>query len=217
MKISTNTLNILKNFSKINSSVIIPEGNTIRTISASKTIMAKATVDTNFEKRFAIYNLDEFLSVHSLFTNPELVFNDTYVELYEGNDKQKYLYAEESGVQKAPEKDINLPSVDASFVLTNEYLKKVEKAAAILSMPEIVIEGDGSTLSFKATDVKNPSSNEYSIEVGTTDKIFSAVFKLENLRMIPGDYQVSISSKGISKFEGEAATYWVAIEASSKF
>lgn len=219
MRIDTNTLNVLKNFAKINPSIVIQEGNTLKTMSPSKTIMAKATVTTEFSKRFAIYNLDRFISTLSLFKDPELKFNDSYVSISDSGGKasQKYTYSDESTITKAPDKEINLPSVDVSFTLTNEHLKDVEKAAGVLSLPEIVVVGDGSVVSIQAADTKNPSGDIYSIEIGLTDKVFKAIFKSENIRIIPGQYEVSICSRGISHFVGKEAEYWIAVEQSSTF
>jgi len=217
MKIDTNTINVLKNFAKINPSIVIQEGNTLKTISTSKTIMAKATVTTEFDKRFAIYNLDRFISTLSLFNNPELDFNDKYVNIFDANKSTHYTYADESTITKTPEKEIKLPSIDVTFTLTNDNLKDVEKAAGVLGLPEIVVVGDGKLISLQAADTKNPSGDVYSIEIGTTNKTFKAIFKSENIKIIPGDYEVSICSKGISCFKGEEADYWIAVEQSSTF
>jgi len=217
MKIDTNTINVLKNFAKINPSIVIQEGNTLKTISTSKTIMAKATVTTEFDKRFAIYNLDRFISTLSLFNNPELDFNDKYVNIFDANKSTHYTYADESTITKTPEKEIKLPSVDVTFTLTNDNLKDVEKAAGVLGLPEIVVVGDGKLISLQAADTKNPSGDVYSVEIGTTNKTFKAIFKSENIKIIPGDYEVSICSKGISCFKGKEADYWIAVEQSSTF
>jgi len=217
MKIDTNTINVLKNFAKINPSIVIQEGNTLKTISTSKTIMAKATVTTEFDKRFAIYNLDRFISALSLFNNPELDFNDKYVNIFDANKSTHYTYADESTITKTPEKEIKLPSIDVTFTLTNDNLKDVEKAAGVLGLPEIVVVGDGKLISLQAADTKNPSGDVYSVEIGTTNKTFKAIFKSENIKIIPGDYEVSICSKGISCFKGKEADYWIAVEQSSTF
>ena len=217
MKISTNTVNVLKNFAKINPSIVIAEGNVLKTISPSKTIMAKAKVETEFDKRFAIYNLDRFISTMSLFNDPDLKFGDKSVVISDSNKKSQYTYADESTVTKAPDKEIKLPSVDVTFALTNDNLKDVEKAAGVLALPEIAVVGDGTTVSLQAIDTKNPSGDVYSVEIGTTDKVFKAIFKSENIKIIPGDYQVSISSAGISNFSGKEVDYWIAVEASSQF
>lgn len=217
MNIDTNTVNILKNFAKINPSIVIQEGNTLKTISTSKTIMAKAKVPTDFPKRFAIYNLDRFISTLSLFTKPELNFKDKFVEVVEDNRRTAYTYADESTVTKAPEKEINIPSVDVSFTLTNTALKEVEKALGVLGLPEIMVVGDGSKVYLQASDSKNPSGDVYSVEVGETTKSFKAIFKAENIKILPGDYEVSISSRGISHFASGDIEYWIAVEKNSEF
>lgn len=217
MKISTNTVNVLKNFAKINPSIVVQEGNVLKTISPSKTIMAKANVETDFTKRFAIYNLDRFISAVSLFNDPELKFGDKSVEIFDGNKRTQYTYADESTITKAPDKEINLPSVDVSFLLTWDNLKDVEKAAGVLSLPEIVVMGDGKNVFLQAEDSKNPSGDVYSINIGDTDKAFKAIFKAENIKILPGDYQVTISSRGISHFSGKEVEYWIAVEQSSTF
>jgi len=217
MKIDANTINVLKNFAKINPSIVIQEGNTLKTISPSKTIMAKANVTTDFGKRFAIYNLDRFLSTLSLFSNPELNFKEKFIDISDENKNTHYTYADEGAITKAPEKEINLPSVDVTFTLTNDNLKDVEKAAGVLQLPEIVVAGDGTNVYLQAADSKNPSGDVYSIAIGTTDKTFKAIFKSENIKIIPGDYTVNICSKGISHFKGTDAEYWIAVESTSTF
>ena len=217
MKIDTNTLNVMKNFAKINPSIVVQEGNVLKTISPNKTIMAKAKVKTDFNQRFAIYNLDRFISIVSTFTDPEFKFGDKSVDISDGNQKTHYVYADENSVTKAPDREINLPSIDVTFRLTNENLKDVEKAAGILALPEIVVMGDGSNLFLQAADSKNPSGDVYSIQIGETDKAFKAIFKAENIKIIPGDYDVSISSKGISHFVRDEVEYYIAVEQTSTF
>ena len=217
MKIDTNTINVLKNFSKINPSILIQEGNLLKTISTNKTIMAKATVSTEFGRRFAIYNLDRFISTLSLFADPDLKFAEQFVDISEGSKKIQYRYTDESNITKAPDKEINLPSIDVSFQLTNENLKDVERAAGVLGLPEIVVFGDGTNISLQAADSKNISGDIYSIIIGETNKTFRAIFKTENIKIIPGEYEVSISSRGISHFSGKEAEYWIAVEQTSTF
>jgi len=217
MKIDTNTVNILKNFAKINPSIIIQEGNTLKTISTSKTVMAKAQVQTSFDKRFAIYNLDSFIANLSMFNDPEVKLGDAQLVIREGNLKQVIPFADESAIKAPPEKEINLPSIDVSFTLSQDHFKKIEKAAGINSLPEMVLVGDGSKLYLQADDTKLTNGNTFSIEVGETTKTFKAIFKLENIKIIPGDYEVSICSRGISHFSGKEAEYWIAVEQSSTF
>ena len=217
MKIDVNTVNVLKNFAKINPSIVVQEGNVLKTISPTKTIMAKAEVNTDFPKRFAIYNLDQFIALYSTFTDPALQFNDKSLTLVEENRSSHFVYADESTVTKAPDKEINLPSIDVTFKMTDKDLRDVEKAAGILGLPELAVIGDGTTVSLVATDSKNPSSNDYSVKIGETDKVFKAIFKVENIKIIPGDYEVSISSKGISLFVGNDVQYFIAVESNSTF
>lgn len=218
MKIDTNTINVLKNFAKINPSIVVQEGNTLKTISTSKTIMAKANVPTNFNKKFAIYNLDQFISYLSLFNDPDLNFSERAVDISDGGrSKGNFIYADESTVTKVPEREINLPTVDVKVTLKNEDLKEVEKAAGVLQLPEIAITGDGENVYLKAIDSKNPSGNTFKVLIGNTDKTFTAIFKYENLKVIPGDYEVSVCSKGISHFVGKDIEYWIAVENNSSF
>jgi hypothetical protein len=217
MKIDTDTVNVLKNFAKINPSIVVQEGNVLKTISPTKTIMAKAKVKTDFDKRFAIYNLDRFISIVSTFTDPDFKFGDKSVDISDNNRKTHYVYADETTVTKAPDREINLPSVDVTFRLTNDNLRDVEKASGILALPEIVVMGDGKNLYLQAADSKNPSGDVYSIQIGETDKAFKAIFKAENIKIIPGDYDVNISSKGISHFVRDDVEYYIAVESSSTF
>jgi len=217
MKIDTYTINVLKNFAKINPSIIIQEGNTLKTISPSKTIMAKAKVTTEFGNRFAIYNLDRFISTLSLFNDPELTFAEKYVDIADSDKKTHYTYADENTITKVPEKEINLPSVDVSFRLTDANLKDVQRALGVLGLPEIVVAGDGTNVCLQAADSKNPSGDVYSINIGNTDKTFKAIFKSENIKIIAGEYDVTISSRGISHFKGTEAEYWIAVEQTSTF
>ena len=217
MKITTNTLNVLKNFSKINPSILFVEGNTLRTISPNKTIMAKANVDTEFVKRCAIYNLDRFISTISLFQDPELKFGEKSVIINDSNKNSDYYYADENAIKTPPDREIKLPSVDVTFTLNDSNLKDVERAAGVLQLPEIFVMGDGSKIYIQAGDSKNPTSDTYSVEIGETKKTFRAIFKVENIKIIPGEYEVSISSKGISHFSGKESEYWIAVEQTSTF
>jgi hypothetical protein len=217
MRITTNTINVLKNFAKINPSIVVPEGNTLKTISTSKTIMAKAEVDTDFPQRFAIYSLDRFISTVSLFDDPVLTFGENSVEIRDGNKSTHYVYAEETTIAKAPEKELNLPSIDATFTLNYENLRDAEKAAGVLGLPEIAVVGEAGKIYLRAVDSKNPSGDVYSVEIGEGNKEFMAIFKSENIKIIPDNYEVNISSRGISHFTGPQAEYWIAVEQSSTF
>jgi hypothetical protein len=217
MKINNKTLNILKNFATINPSIIVKPGNTLKTISSSKTILARAEVPDTFEYPFAIYNLSQFIGCISMFTDPDLDFDESSVTISDGKNKIVYHYADSSIILAPPDKDINIPSVDAEFKISATDIPSVAKALSILELTEIAIVGDGENIFIQAIDSKNASSNQYSVKVGATDKVFKAIFKPDNLKMVPDDYIVTLSSKGLSKFAGTDATYYVAIEATSTF
>lgn len=217
MKLDARTLAILKNFSQINPSLLFKEGSELRTISPSKTILAKAKVPAEFDKRFAIYNLSRFISTISLFSDPELKFGNKSVKMSDGSGKTiSYTYAEETTIRIPPEEDIKWPSTDVSFTLTDSLLKEVLKIQNVLSLPEIAVVGDGSKLYIKAMDSGGTSTDEFSIVVGDTDMTFTAIFKSENVsKILSGDYVVNISKKKISHFVGRDVEYWIAIEADS--
>lgn len=217
MQLNAQTLNILKNFSTINPSIVVKPGKVLTTISPSKTILAKANIQDNFDTVFGIYALNRFLSSLSLFDKPELTFNDSSVRISGDNRSITYHYSDPSIILVPPEKDIKLPSVDAECKLTNKDIQSVIKALGVLDLPEIALVGDGDRISLQAMDSKNAASDTYSIDVGETDRVFKAIFRAENLKMIEGDYTLKISSKGISQFIGTDVTYWVAIESSSQF
>lgn len=217
MKINNKTLNILKNFATINPSIIVKPGNILKTISSSKTILARAVVPDTFEYPFAIYNLSQFIGCISMFTDPDLDFNESSVTISDAKNEFVYYYADSSIILTAPEKDITIPTVDAEFKISATDIPSVTKALSILELTEIAFVGDGNNIMIQAADTKNLSSNKYSVKVGATDKVFKAIFKPENLKMVSDDYIVTLSSKGISKFVGAEVTYYVAIEATSTF
>lgn len=221
MKISTQTLSILKNFASINGNILVRAGSTLSTISPQKNILASAVVAENFPSSFAIYDLGQFLGAISLFEDPDFNFTDKYVTISSGARSIRYWFAEPSMIIAAPEKKLSLPTEDVVFDASATAIQEVLKAASVLQAPEIAVVSDGETnTQLVATNVKNDTSNEYHVDVGqvNTNK-FRMVFKSENLKLIGGDYKVSISSKGMGRFHNEKAglEYFIATEASSKF
>ena len=217
MKLSTETTALLRNFSTINQSILFKEGNVVRTISPQKTVMAVATVNDEFPCQAGIYNLPRFLSVCGLYENAELNFGDKYVTISEGKSKGKYVYADPSMIIVPPEKEITLPSTDVSVTLTAADFTKVMKAASVYQLPEIAFVGEGGTCYLKAIDSANPSADSFGVELGDTDDTFSLIIKTENLQLMPFDYTVELSAKGISKFTSPVVTYFIAIEAKSTY
>ena len=222
MKISNKTLDILKNFSEINQSVLIKTGKKLKTVSTLKNILAHAEVEEDFPQDFAIYQLNEFIGVLSTMSNPDLTFNDKYVMLSQENGAcTKYFYAEPS-VVVSPEKDIKMPSEEVNFTLTENQYNDLLKMSSILQLNDILVKGcpKSNGIYLAVTNKKNDTSNDYSVKVGEgVTEPFKMYFKTENLKMVIGDYDVNISSKGISHFKNKKDNleYWIALEPDSKY
>jgi len=220
MKLSDKTILLLKNFSSINQSILFKQGKKLRTISVMKNILAEATIAEDIPKDFGIYDLNQFLNGLSLHQNPELDFaKDEHVLIREGKMRSKYFFADPSVIVSPPEKEISLPSEDVSFVITSQQLEKLKKAASIYQLPDISAIGDGAMIKVVARDKKNETSNDFSIVVGETDKEFVFNFKEENLKIIPGTYDVVVSSKLLSRFTSQNydLTYYIALEPDSTY
>lgn len=217
MKLSNETLTVLKNFAGINSGIEFKKGNKIATISSTKTVLAKATLKDDFPQDFCIYDLNQFLSVHSLGKETELDFDTSNVIFKSGRSKTKYRMTAKTMIVSPPEKDLNLPSIDGSFTLTDEDMAQALKNAAVLQSPNIAFESDGSKVSVTTFNAKDDSAHTNTIEIGSTNdgNIFKAVFLTENFKMIPGTYDVQVSSKGLATFKNASGElqYWIAIEA----
>jgi len=216
MKLSNDTLAVLKNFASINSGLEFKSGNILSTMSPGKTILAKATLKDNFPIDFCVYDLNQFLSVHSLYKDADIDFDDVNVVFKSGKSKIKYRKTAKEMIITAPEKELNLPSVDVSFKLTEELFASIKKSANVLQSPNIAVESDGEKIYLTCFNAKDDSAHTNSIEVGdSSDKKFKMVFLEENLKMIPGSYDVEISSKGLASFKNttQEIDYWIAIEA----
>ena len=209
MKLSNHTTSVLKNFATINQNLVIKEGNEMSTMSAMKNIIARATVEETFPKEIAIYDLNEFLGALSLFSEPILDFSDSYVMITEENKpstKMKYFYSDPS-VVTSPSKMINMPSNEVKFTMSNDDLSKLKKAASAIGAPDMVLE-------------KNDTANNYSLDVNTqSDGEFNFFFKVENLKLLDGTYDVEISAKNISHYKNKNSDieYWIALEPESTY
>ena len=222
MKLSNETLNVLKNFAGINSGLEFKTGNKITTISSTKTVLAKATLPDNFPQDFCIYDLNQFLSVHSLGKDTELDFETQNVIFKSGRSKTKYRMTAKNMIVSPPEKELKLPSVDGNFKLKEEDLVQALKNAAVLQSPNLAFESDGQKVSVTVFNAKDDSAHTNTIEIGnaTDNKVFKAVFLTENFKMIHSTYNVDISKAGLAYFKNEAGDleYYIAIEAKdSKF
>ena len=218
MKLSTETISVLKNFSTINANLMVKSGSSLSTMSAMKNIVAKADVTEEFPSDFAIYDLNEFLSALSLFGKPDLEFNDDFVIITEeGTSKSlKYWYSDPS-VVTTPSKEISMPSTELTFNLSSDTLNEITKAAAVIGVPDMALSGG----KLMVTDKKNSTANAYetSLDVGSVDAEYKFWFKVENLKVMPGAYDVEVSSKKISHFTNTklGVQYWIALEPESSF
>ena len=216
MKLSKETVGLFKNFAGINSNLLLKSGNKLATISAQKNVMADATVSETFPD-FGIYDLNEFLGAMSLFEDPELDFSEKYVTIKQGSMSITY-FAADASVLTAPQKSITFPDAEIQFNISAAMLSMVQRTSSVLRASDLTIVGDGSTITAVVGDKKNATGNSFSEPVGSTDKTFKVNLKVENLKMLPGDYTVSISSKKISRFKGAGdLVYYVAVEADSTF
>ena len=223
MKLSEHTIEVLKNFATINQNLVIKEGSTLTTMSAMKNIVAKADVEESFDKEVAIYDLNEFLASISLFTSPILEFNDGFVTIKEENSPKnslKYFYSDPS-VVTSPNKTITMPSKEVSFTLNGENLNKLKRAAGVIQAPDLVLEKKDADVFLTVKDKKNDTANTFSVDVDTTTEgsNFKFYYKVENLKVMEGNYDVEISSKNIShlKSTNKDVEYWVALEPESSY
>ena len=220
MKLSDSTLTLLKNFSNINQSILFKQGKSLRTISVMKNILAEATINEELPKDFGIYDLNQFLNGLSLHNNPELDFeNDNFVVIKEGRSRSKYFFADPNVIVTPPDKSIELPSDDVSFELKTEQLDKLLKAAGIYQLPDLAVIGENGVVKLVVRDKKNDTSNDYAVVVGETDSTFSFNFKVENIKVLPGTYEVVVSQKLLSRFtsKNHDLTYYIALEPDSTF
>ena len=223
MKLSEHTVDVLKNFATINQNLVIKEGSTLTTMSAMKNIVAKAEVEESFDKEVAIYDLNEFLASISLFSSPVLEFNEGFVTIKEENNPKnslKYFYSDPS-VVTSPNKTITMPSKEVSFKLNGENLNKLKRAAGVIQAPDLVLEKNNTDVFLTVKDKKNDTANTFSIDVDTVadGSDFKFFFKVENLKLMDGDYDVDISSKNISHLasSNKDVEYWVALEPESSY
>ena len=219
MKISTNTRDVLKNFSTINQSLLIKPGKRLRTMSVMKNVLVESEITEEFDRQVAIYDMSQFLNCLSLIPGAEISLMDDYIKISDGTNSIDYRYADPSVITAPPEKELKLPTEDVCVVLTEDQLDRAKKSSAVLQIPDVSIIGDGQKIYLTVRDKKNSGSNSYNIEVGDTDKVFQFNLKVENLKLLPSDYDVIISAKGMAKFtsHSRSVTYYVAIEPDSTY
>jgi len=220
MKLSEKTLTVLKNFAGINNSILVKQGTQLRTMSVAKNILAEAEIDEEFSRQFGVYDLNQFLNGLSLHQDPDLDFTEeSYLTIREGKRRVKYFFADPQVIISPPDKQITLPSEDVHFQLESSALDKLLKAAAVYQLPDLCVVGEAGAVRLVVRDKKNDTSNSYSVAVGETDKEFSFNFKVENIKIIPGSYDVVVSSKLLSEFTNSNYNlkYYIALEPDSTF
>ena len=220
MKIGKDTIEVLKNFSSINPNLVIEPGNKVSTIAEAKNVMAVAEVNETFPKQFGIYDLNEFLSVLSLVDDPDLVFGDDKVSIVDGGKEIEYRYADTS-ILTSPQKEVQMPEVNLNVNLTNDVISNIRRAGSALNHPVVSLEPNGQNVLVVVKDPENPTANKYVEAVGTSDITnYDFQFLISNLKLVPGDYEVSVSSKLISHWKcinNKLVEYWIALEKNSTF
>jgi len=224
MKLSSESLAVLKNFASINSNIVFRGGTTIKTMSEAKNILASANVTEEFPTDVGIYDLNEFLGVISMFNEPELDFYDNYVRIGEDNRAVQYFFSDPS-ILTSPTKDIQMPDPEVSFTLGDSELATIRKAASTLSVSDLVVECKAPSemgLTATVTDLADSTSNSFSLNLSSVqmpDVPFRFVFSVSNFKILSGNYRVDVSSKLISHLTAESSDveYWIALEKSSTF
>lgn len=217
MKFSNETLSVLKSFTAINKSILMKPGGVLKTITPEKTLIAIAEIGDEIPSEACVYDLSRFLSILSLYNDPDVEFGDKYFIISEGKRRTKYIYADISMIHTPPEKDINIPSEDVVVDVTESDLSSVLKAAGVLQFSEIAFVGEGGKCYLKAIDSANDNADDFGVEIGDTADEFRVIIKTDNLKLMPMDYKVTICSKGISEFKGAGVTYFVAIDSKSTY
>ena len=220
--LSDDTINVLKNFATINPNLVFTPGQKVKTISESKTILAQADITEDMPKEFGIYDLNEFLSVYNLVEQPTLTFEDKSVLINGANNQVVRYFFSETEILTTPQKDIQMPDAELGFTLTDDILNQIRKAAAVLGHTELSLKGDNGVITASVVDTKDTTSNSFSYELDRDNACkndFNFIVSIPNLKLLPGDYFVSISSKLISNWTNNnyPIEYFIALEKNSSF
>jgi hypothetical protein len=222
MELNENVLQVLRNFATINQNILIKQGNEIRTISEARNVLAKATVDVDFPRDFAVYDLGQFISVLSLVDKPNLEFEEKSVSIKDssGLSAIKYFFASPDTITTS-EKDIAMPEAEVQFILDEKTLAKLRSASSALGYKDLIITGSNNLINLSITENENSTANSFNIDVpgSSQSEDFKFILNIENLKIVQGDYDVNISSKFISNFTNKASNiqYWIALEKTSTY
>ncbi len=218
---SKQTLDLLKNFASINSNILVKPGDTIKTISPVKNIMAVATVPETFDTEFGIWDLNKFLGTVSLFDSPSFEFGERSVTISGSGGSSVNYYYSEPRLLTVPTKDIVMPNPVVSFNLTQDALNEINRASSVMQLPDLVVRSEGTTIVMVALDRQDDTTNSYSVELGelSVESDFEFVFRVENLKLLPGDYRVDVTDKVVSQFTHTQLDlkYWIALESDSRY
>ena len=225
MKLSTETISVLKNFGAINQGIFFKKGKTLKTVSGHKNILAEVTIKEEIPADFGVYDLNNFLSVVSMHKDdPSFEFDNNHVIIVgnKGRSKVKYRFCAAHMIVTPPEKELSMPEAEISFELKAEDFDWILRAASILNCPHVAVESDGQTINLITLDTQNDSAHTDSLELGSNESgnKYRMVFKTENIsKVLPGSYDVSVSSKGISQFKNKTIPlqYYISTEQGSKF
>lgn len=225
MKLSKDTLSKLKYLSEINSNILLLSGKTLKTVNPTKSLLGQTSIEEELSvgEGFGIYDLNEFLGVISLFNDPDFTFSEKFVTITEGKSSIKY-FAANKEVLVYPVKDIAFPGATLSFQLSVDVINNIRRAASVLNVSFIHFSGDGTNISVNVGEVNNATSTSFSTVIGTTDKVFNAILKVEHFKLIPGDYTVDLAVMGeqtnrkcISRFTSKDNVFYIAVESTSTF
>lgn len=219
--LSKTTLSILKNFSTLNSNILVKPGNVLQTITPSKNGMAEATVEETFDVEFGIWDLSKFLGVVSLFSNPKFEFGEKSVVIHGGNGSRVTYFYSEPRLLTTPSKKVNMPSISLTVDITEKTFAELQKASAVLQLPDLSFVNEGDRIMAVVSDLSDPTTNNYKVDVGEnkSDSDFSLNFKMENIKIVPGDYRIEFSKSVVGQFTNETLDlkYWFAMESTSKY
>ena len=216
MKLSKDTQEIFKNYASINSNLMLREGNKLSTWTENKTVISEVVLTETFPQNFGIYDVNEFLGVVSLFSDPDITFNEDTAIISEGKNRVRYKAAQETTL-KVPTKSIAFPEAEINFSLSAGDLQHIIRSAGILKVSDVSFVGKDGKLTALVVDKKNPLTNKFEVDIGDTDKTFVANMKIDNFKMIPGAYDVSIAKMKICRFKATKGSliYYVAVESDS--
>jgi hypothetical protein len=219
--LSKTTLSVLKNFSTLNSNILVKPGNVLRTITPSKNGMAEATVEETFDVEFGIWDLSKFLGVVGLFSTPKFEFGEKSVVIHGGNGSRVTYFYSEPRLLTTPTKNVNMPSVSLSVDITEKIFAELQKASSVLQLPDLSFVNENDRIMAVVSDLQDPTTNNYKVDVGAnkSNSEFSLNFKMENIKILPGDYTIEFSKNVVGQFTNETLDlkYWFAMETNSKF